>query len=75
MKTEAVIPKRRTWTMTETATILGVSRRHLYDLCRSGSAEVPFVRRLGEKLFVSRAALAEYLGTDEAALEAMLTDT
>jgi excisionase family DNA binding protein len=54
-------PTRRTFTIDEAAEILGIGRQTAYAAARTG--ELPVVR-VGGRLLVPRARLAELLGED-----------
>ena len=53
-----VEPETLTYTITEAARLIGVSRRFAYEM--AGSGELPAVR-LGHKLIVPKAALERFL--------------
>jgi excisionase family DNA binding protein len=57
------VSERATLTIEETARVLGISRGLAYELARRDPPEIP-VLRLGRKLVVPRARLAELLGED-----------
>jgi excisionase family DNA binding protein len=51
--------ERRTYTVTETAAVLGISRTSAYERVRAG--ELPALR-LGRRIVITRHALEELLG-------------
>jgi excisionase family DNA binding protein len=52
--------ERRTYTVTEAATVLGISRTSAYERVRAG--ELPALR-LGRRIVIARHALEELLGS------------
>jgi excisionase family DNA binding protein len=56
--------ERRTYTVTEAATVLGISRTSAYERVRAG--DLPALR-LGRRIVIARRALEELLGSPLAA--------
>jgi excisionase family DNA binding protein len=63
---------RETYTVGELAPILGCSKNHLYTLIARG--EFPGVIRLGNKVVISKRAVAEMLGSDTTGIGRHLSD-
>ena len=57
---------RRTYTIEETATLLGVSRNTCYVAAREGTLPVAVIQ-VGRRLMISKAALDKFLGIEEEA--------
>lgn len=51
--------ERQTYTVAEVAQILGIGRNTAYEACNAG--EIPTIR-LGGRILIPRAAIAELLG-------------
>lgn len=63
-KTDCAAAVRRTYTLTEVAQILGISRNSAYVAARADDLPVPVIR-IGSRMLVSRAALDRLLAAGE----------